>query len=93
MDNLLPIYIVVEDVLSEAVLLKLLYETRMNYNFTVLGKTGKDYIDRRIRNFNEAAQGIPCILLRDLDNEDCAPTLLNKCLPTPKHKNLLFILP
>ena len=90
MCDILPIYIVVEDLLSEAVLLRLLGETPVDYDVKVLGRKGKGYINKRINNFNEAAKGIPCILLRDLDNWDCAPLLLERYLPVHKHKNLLF---
>lgn len=90
MCDILSIYIVVEDSLSEAVLLRLLGETPGEYAVTVLGRIGKNYINKKISNFNEAAKGIPFILLRDLDNWDCAPSLLERYLPVHKHKNLLF---
>jgi hypothetical protein len=39
---------------------------------------GKDRLDRVLRGFNDAAKGSPWLVLRDLDRENCAPSLLAK---------------
>jgi hypothetical protein len=51
---------------------------------------GYGYLKKNIRAFNDASQGIPFLVLTDLDRTECAPTLITKWLPYPKHPNLLF---
>jgi len=86
----IPIHLVVEDDLSDAVLRKILRES--SNNFTVgssFGKCGYGYIKQKIHAFNNAAKGTPFLVLSDLEAE-CAPIQIKEWLPVPRHHNLLF---
>jgi hypothetical protein len=48
------------------------------------------YIKNNIRGFNNAAKGCPFFILTDLDNTDCAPTLIRNWIREPLHQNLIF---
>jgi len=88
-----PIYInlVYEDTLSSSILQKIIKETKRPY---IIGKGysqgGYGFIKRTINGFNNAAKGMPYLILTDLDREKCAPYLIEKWLTFPKHHNLLF---
>jgi hypothetical protein len=87
----IPVNLAVEDELSEAVLRRLLADAKRGFTAgTVYGRNGYGYLRRTIAGWNRAAKGIPFIVLADLDNEECAPALLNKWLSAPKHPNLIF---
>ncbi|HUP61462.1 MAG TPA: hypothetical protein VNA69_13680 [Thermoanaerobaculia bacterium] len=52
-------------------------------------RRGKGDLDRRLLGYNQAARLAPWLILRDLDNdEDCAPRLLARLIPT-RDKNLM----
>jgi hypothetical protein len=87
--NPIPINLVVEDDLSEAVLYKILESSRKFAIGTSYGKCGFGYIKRLIKGFNKAALGTPFLVLSDLE-EECAPTQINEWLNTPKNHNLIF---
>ena len=85
----ISINLAVEDDLSEAVLRKLLpakYTVSDCYK-----KRGFGYLKKNIRGFNNAAKGMPFLVLTDLDREECPPKLIKEWLSdsTPHH-NLLF---
>ncbi len=45
---------------------------------------GKTFLDRRLRDYNNAARYAPWLVLRDLDHDaECAPTLARRLLPEP----------
>lgn len=90
MTSPIPINLVVEDDLSEAILLRILKESRNTFavGFSY-GKCGYGYIKQKIQAFNSAAKGTPFLVLSDLEAE-CAPTQVKSWLPIPKHNNLLF---
>ncbi len=81
------INLVVEDTLSEAVLRRVVLETsrhlvvgavypiRKAWNIES-GPNGHGYIRKNFPAFNSAAVAIPHLLLVDLDNNACAPTLI-----------------
>jgi len=83
--------LVYEDDLSGAVLCKLL--TRSQQDF-VTGRMycahGFGYIKRSINGFNNAAKGMPWLVLTDLDRCECPPILIKNWLREEKHHNLLF---
>ena len=87
-----PINLVYEDVLSGAVLEKILDHVEADYVVGLrLSKNGFGYIKKNIRGFNKAAQGSPYLVLTDLDQTDCPITLIQDWLGgQPKHPNLLF---
>ncbi|MBS1749548.1 MAG: hypothetical protein JST63_06570 [Bacteroidetes bacterium] len=87
----IPINLVFEDELSEFIMSKLLhcfgnkYYTGVSYN-----GFGNGYIKTNIKGFNEAATGIPFFVLTDLDNNPCAPYVINDWLNKPIRPNLIF---
>jgi len=88
-----PVYInlAFEDALSEAVLRKLLHVSHRCYQVHVLyGGKGSGYLKQRISAFNNAAKGVPYLVLADLDTYSCPPDLLNAWLPRHRSSNLLF---
>jgi hypothetical protein len=87
----IPINLAVEDSLSETVLQKLIQFTGRNFAVgTVYGRNGNGYLKKTIDGWNNAARGAPLLLLTDLDNENCPPSLITSWLSKPKHNNLLF---
>jgi len=86
----IPINIAVEDDLSEAVLKKILNNSGLYMIGTCLKRQGFGYLKRNVRGFNNAAKGKAFLLLTDLDKTECAPSLIQKWLPIPKHPNFLF---
>lgn len=88
----IPINLVVEDELSRVVLQKLLGSSPREYvQGAVYGESGVGYIKARLRAFNQAAKGMPYLVLVDLDQTECAPVLIREWLGVTKlHHNLLF---
>lgn len=77
--------LVVEGDLDLFVLEKILTELGINIT-NVYGKSGRSYIEGKIRAYNEAAKFDNWIVLIDLDNDDCAPELITKLLPKASSK-------
>jgi hypothetical protein len=91
MINPILVTLAVEDVLSEFVLREIIRQSQRPYMVVnCLCRGGYGYLKKNIRHFNEAAQGIPFLVLTDLDRAECPPTLIKKWLPYPTHPNLLF---
>lgn len=91
MDTAIPINLAVEDVLSEAVLLKILQQSGQSYAVGVCyNRGGFGYLKNMVGPFNHAAKGMPYLVLTDLDQAECPPSLITSWLPDPIHPNLLF---
>ena len=91
MTDIIPITLVVEDSLSEAVVRVILEQSGRHYFVShCYGQVGSGYIRNKIRGFNNAAKGTPFLVLTDLDKSECPPGLIEEWLPEPKHPNLLF---
>ena len=88
MTSPIPINLAVEDVLSKAVLIKILPDRYVVGNPHMRGGFG--YLKKKIRGFNIAAKGMPFLVLTDLDTAECAPTLIQNWISVPVHHNLLF---
>ena len=87
----IPINLVFEDTLSEAVLQKLLALSGRSYVVGICyNGQGFGWIEKRVMGFNNAAKGMPYLILTDLDREECAPLLLGRWLKHPRHANLLL---
>ena len=72
----IPINLVYEDVLSGAILEKILDHVEADYIVGLrLSKNGFGYIKKNIKGFNRAAQGSPYLVLTDLDQTRIAPSL------------------
>ena len=86
-----PINIVVEDILSDAIARKLLEDSIVDFEVgTSYGLKGNSYIKKNIRGFNNASSGIPFLILTDLDQYECPPELIQEWLPVPQNTFLLF---
>lgn len=90
MTSPLEIKIVVEDVLSEEVLRKILSESGRFSVSNCYRKDGSGYITKNINGFNNAAHHGAYAILLDLDNNVCAPELINRILTNPKSRGLFF---
>lgn len=87
----IPINLAVEDLLSEAVLRKILRESKKNFAVgACFCHGGYGYLKKSLRGFNNAAKAAPFLVLTDLDKAECPPVLLREWLPHPRHPNLLF---
>jgi hypothetical protein len=87
----MDVLLVVEDILQEVVLRKLLHVYRKDINIvTVSGKCGNMYIKENIRTFNAASQSLPHIIMTDLDRKFCAPQLIKDWINFDIHKNMFF---
>jgi hypothetical protein len=86
----IPVNFATEDELSELVLFRMLERIDRYAVGTAYRRRGNGYLRRTIHGWNDAAQGIPFIVLTDLDTCPCPPELINKWLPLGKHPNLLF---
>lgn len=85
------ISLAVEDQLSEAVLREILNITEDRFLVTTCySRGGFGYLKKNIAGFNNAAKGIPFLVLTDLDTAECPPALIKEWLPYPKHPNLIF---
>jgi hypothetical protein len=87
----IPINLGIEDELSEAVLRRLLADSRRGYFVgTAYRRGGFGYLRRTTIGWNRAARGVPFVVLTDLDDYDCPRSLVDEWLTEPKHPNLLF---
>lgn len=87
----IPINLVFEDVLSEAVLKQMLKQSQRPFLVgDCFNERGYDQIQKKISGFNNAAKGMPYLVLTDLDNAECPLVILSEWLTQPKHPNLLF---
>ncbi len=86
----IPINFATEDELSEVVLFRMLKRVNRYAVGTAYRRGGFGYLRRTIHGWNRAAQGVPFIVLTDLDIHPCPVELINEWLPFGKHPNLLF---
>jgi hypothetical protein len=90
MKQTIPIVLVVEDQVSEVVLKKMLVQYPQFVVARTIRHGGYGYIKSHINGFNQAARGMPYLVLTDLDRGDCAIQLISDWLTGPKHDNLIF---
>lgn len=89
MMNPTPVNIVVEDYLSEVALRRVLAGSSVGYIVgTCYSGRGYGNIRQKMSAFNNAAKGMPYVVLVDLV-AGCAPMQIRQWLPIPKHPNLL----
>ncbi|MEG3848489.1 hypothetical protein QT971_14105 [Microcoleus sp. herbarium19] len=87
----IPINLVFEDVLSEAVLKQMLKQSQRPFSVgSCLNQRGYGKIKKIIAGLNHAAKGMPYLVLTDLDNAECPLVIISEWLTQPKHPNLLF---
>ena len=87
----IPIYLAVEDELSEWVVRRALSTRSTGYAVgAVFSQGGFGYLKRQAPAFNNAAKGCPFLLLADLDLSPCPPQLIKDWLGRPKHPHFLL---
>jgi len=87
----IPIYLAVEDELSEWVARRALSTRPASYAVgAVFSQGGFGYLKKQAPAFNNAAKGCPFLLLTDLDRCPCPPQLIEEWLGRPKHPHLLL---
>lgn len=84
------ISLVVEGNLDEVVSKKLIsqYAPKIQMK-TTYPMGGRSQIHKKITNYNQAAKVFPYLVLVDLDQDECAPILINDWLPN-RHPHLLL---
>ena len=91
MSLIIPINLAVEDLLSEAVIIKILNSSGRNYKIgDCYGRRGKSYLKKICAGLNKASRGSTYFLLTDLNSCECPPALINKWLPHGKNHNFIF---
>jgi hypothetical protein len=89
--NQISINLAVEDDLSEAVLRAILLQSQRPFSVgSCLKKQGYGYLKRILPGLNDAAKGMPYLVLTDLDNAECPLSLISDWLSQPKHPNLIL---
>jgi len=87
----IPINLIFEDELSGSILCNLLHKSKQRY---IIGQyynsRGFGWIKKRINGFNNAAKGMPYLVLTDLNRYECPPILIEDWLAGSKHHNLLL---
>lgn len=87
----IPIYLAVEDDLSEWVLRRILRERPVRYDVgPVFRNSGSGYLKKMALAFNNISKACPVLLLTDLDARVCAPELLREWLQHPKNPDFLL---
>jgi hypothetical protein len=77
MTRALSLYVVVEDILSEAVMSRLLGHIGYEGHATYVVTRGNGQIRNNMEKYKAASRVIPHIVLTDLDRYSCPPTLLD----------------
>jgi hypothetical protein len=86
----IDITLAVEDLLSEVVARKILYQSGKDFRVTnCLCKGGYGYLKTRINNFNNASKICPFFVLTDQD-EGCPPDKIKRWLHHKPSPNLIF---
>lgn len=81
----------VEDVLSEAVVRKLMAEMHPDLSITTVGMRGRGYLQKKSRDLNRTARSTPVLILVDLDDpEPCPADLITDFLRARPAHNLVF---
>jgi len=87
----IPIYLAVEDELSEHIARRALAEQHARYSISaVFRRGGFGYLKKQAPAFNNAAKKTPFLLLTDLDQNICPPALVASWLSGPKQDNFLL---
>ncbi|TAN38781.1 MAG: DUF4276 family protein [Nitrospirae bacterium] len=87
----IPIYLAVEDELSEYVARRVLSERHTRYSIKgVFRRGGFGYLKKQATAFNNAARNTPFLLLTDLDQNICPSALVSSWLNTPKQNHFLL---
>ena len=87
----IPIFLAVEDVLSEWVARRALATRPVGYAIgPVFSQGGYGYLKKQARAFNNAAKACPFLLLTDLDRTPCPSQLITEWVGQVRHPHLLL---
>ena len=87
----IPIYLAVEDELSEWVARRAIAVHGARFAVgPVFGRHGFGYLKKQTPAFNNAAKACPFLLLTDLDQYSCPPELIADWLSVPRHERFLL---
>ncbi|MBI2272037.1 MAG: DUF4276 family protein [Bacteroidetes bacterium] len=82
---------VVEDIIQELILIKLFEKYRPEVNLHgAIGKKGNSYIKKQLHGFNNASKHVPHIIITDLDDLPCSPSLIQNWIDFKPTKDFLF---
>lgn len=85
-----PVHCAVEDRLSEAILFRCFREVGLTHG-TTLSRGGFGYLKKIAPALNQSAQGMPYVMLTDLDDGPCASGLVNDWMAgRPRHPHFLL---
>lgn len=88
---MIPIYLAVEDELSEKVVRRLLIDSGRPFHVnSVINRGGFGYLKSKIDGFNKSAMALPFLVLTDLDQHVCPSALIQDWLGKPISPNLIF---
>ena len=92
MTTSVPVHLAVEDALSEAILRAVLIQSKRKFAIgPCYMHRGFGYLKKKIAGFNQAARGVPFLVLTDLDQGyPCPAALVADWLRVPRHPNLMF---
>ena len=91
MKSPIPIYLAVEDELSEWIARRVLKTQSPRFVVgSVFRRGGYGYLKKQAGAFNNAAKRCPFVVLTDLDRHACPPDLLGEWLTVPKHRQFLL---
>jgi len=83
--------IATEDILSEAVVEKVISELLSDFYITIkLRKEGFGYLKSNIKKFNQIAAQYPMVVVTDLDHIKCPVELISNWITFPKNPKLIF---
>lgn len=89
----IPVNICFEDRLSEAIIEKLLTVSGRDYHVGKrLSRGGYGYLRRIAPGLNAASRGTPCLMLTDLDQSECPPSVISDWFNGPLHSNFIFLI-
>jgi len=87
----IPITLIVEDALSEAVVRAVFSQIEKPYRIGLVLNWNKQRIQHTISNINKASRDFPYLVLTDQDTEqDCPPNQIEQWIRGSVHPNLLY---
>lgn len=88
---IIPITLIVEDALSEAVVRAIFSQIEKPYRIDLVLNWNKQRIQSTISNINKACHGFPYLVLTDQDTgRDCPPGQIERWIRGGVHPNLLY---
>lgn len=86
----IPINLVTEDIIQLTALKKVLEYLEINFSSQDFVMNGVGKIKKHLKAYNEASKFSSFLILTDLDDNECAPTLLKKWVNFVPNPNFIF---